>query len=104
MKINKFNDEVELSLNPPEVFSIDLDEDKTTYEEVTSGFFRFGDVTLTAEEYGVIEREVSKSFKKKMESPDIYDEAIANTTLSLENLLNQLTNSKLSVKVTFKEN
>ena len=39
-----------------------------------------------------------------MEDPEIYDKAVANTTLALEKLLNQITGSKLSVKVTFKEN
>lgn len=103
IRINKLKNEVELSLNPPEVFSIDLDEDKTTYEEVNNGIFRFGDVNLTSEEYGIIEKEVSKSFERKMADPEIYDKAVANTTSALETLLNQLTNSTLSVKVTFKE-
>ncbi|MBU3134306.1 DUF4230 domain-containing protein [Clostridium gasigenes] len=104
IKLNSLKDEVELVLEYPKVFSVDLDEDKTIYEEVNNGFFRFGDVILTAEEHGVIEREVSKSFEKKMEDPEIYDKAVANTTLALEKLLNQITGSKLSVKVTFKEN
>lgn len=104
MKFNKLKSEVEVTLNPPEVFSIDINEDKTIYEEVTNGFFRFGDVTLTSEEFGVIEREVSKSFEKKMNDPEIYDKAVANTTLALEKLLTQITNNNLSVKVVFKEN
>lgn len=103
IKINKLKSEVELTLNPPVVFSVDLNEDKTTYEEVNSGIFRFGDVKLTSEEYGIIEREVSESFEKKMDDPEIYDKAIINTTSSLETLLSQITNNELSVKVIFKD-
>lgn len=104
IKLDKLKEEIELSLQPPKVFSIDLDEDKTIYEEVNNGFFRFGDVILTSEEHGVIEREVSNSFEKKMEEPEIYDKAVENTTLALEKLINNITNSKLSVKIIFKEN
>ncbi|MGL5354258.1 MAG: DUF4230 domain-containing protein, partial [Clostridium sp.] len=102
IKIDKLNGSVNLTLPPPEVFSIDIDEDKTVYEEVNNGLFRFGDVTLTSEEHGVIEREVSNSFEKKMKEPEIYDKAIANTTVALEKLINDITGSDLSVKITFK--
>ncbi|MEG2869814.1 MAG: DUF4230 domain-containing protein, partial [Terrisporobacter sp.] len=104
IKINKLKNEVELQLEPPTVFSIDLNEEKTTYEEVNNGIFRFGDVTLTSEEYGVIEKEVSKSFEKKMQDSEIYDKATTNTTLALKTLVGQITNNELSVKVIFKEN
>lgn len=103
MKLNKLKNEIELTLSPPEVFSIDLNEDKTVYEEVTNGFLRFGDVSLTSEEYGVIEREVSKSFEKKMKDPEIYDKAVLNTTLALEKILTQITNNNSTIKVIFKE-
>ncbi|MGL5085978.1 MAG: DUF4230 domain-containing protein, partial [Clostridium sp.] len=102
IKIDKINSTVDLVLNPPQVFSIDIDEDKTVYEEVNNGLFRFGDVILTSEEHGVIEREVSKSFEKKMKETEIYDKAVANTTVAIENLINDITGSNLSVKITFK--
>lgn len=104
IKLNRVKNEIELTLSPPEVFSIDLNEDKTVYEEVSNGFLRFGDVSLTSEEYGVIEREVSKSFEAKMKDPEIYDKAVANTILSLEKILSQITNNESTIKVIFKEN
>lgn len=104
IKIDNLKKEIELKLNPPEVFSIDLNEDKTIYEEVNNGLFRFGDVILTTEEHGLIEREVANSFKRRMDEPEIYDKAILNTTSALEKLINQITNSNFSVKITFKEN
>lgn len=103
IKLDKVKEEVELILEPPKVFSIDLDENKTIYEEVNNGFLRFGDVVLTTEEYGVVEREVSNRFEKKMEEPEIYDKATLNTTLALEKLINEITKSNFSVKITFKK-
>lgn len=104
IKVNKIKNEIELTLNPPEVFSIDLDNDKTIYEEVNNGIFRFGDVTLTTEEYGVIEREVSNRFEKKMKDSEVYDKATLNTTLALEKLINEFTQSTSSLKVIFTKN
>lgn len=95
---------MELVLSSPQVFSVDIDEDKTIYEEVNNGLFRFGDIVLTSEEHGVIEREVSKSFEKKMQDPEIYNKAVINTTVALEKLINDFTKSNISLKVTFKKN
>lgn len=102
IKIDKIKGQIDLTLSSPEVFSVDINEDKTVYEEVNNGLFRFGDVILTSEEHGVIEREVSKSFEKKMKEPEIYDKAVSNTTTSLNKLLNDITGNNLTVKITFK--
>ncbi|WP_459836486.1 DUF4230 domain-containing protein [Clostridium carnis] len=102
-KINKLKNEIELSLPKPEVFSVNINQNKTIYEETSTGLLRFGDVELTTEEYGVIQREVCNNFEIKMKDPEIYEKAISNTIISLEKLLKQITTTEMNVKIKFKE-
>lgn len=83
--------------------SIDIDEDKTIYEEDAKGFFRFGDVKLTSEEFGIVQREVSKSFESKMNNPDIYNQALISTQNALTDLIKKITSATCIIEVTFKE-
>lgn len=103
ININKQTKEVELYLPKPQIFSIDIDENKTIYEEASNGLLRFGDIQLTSEEHGVIQRETSKIFESKMKDSQIYDKAISNTNVVLEKLLRQISGNDMKVKVNFKE-
>ncbi|CDG03084.1 DUF4230 domain-containing protein [Clostridium chauvoei] len=101
--INKFKNEITLSLPKPKVFSVDIDEDKTIYEESSNGLLRFGDIKLTSEEFGVIQMEVAKTFESKMNDPEIYNKAVSNTTIVLEKVLNQIANNEMKVTINFKD-
>lgn len=103
IQINKLKNEINISLPKPEIFNIDIDEDKTSYEESSTGFLRFGDVELQPEEFGVIQKELSGTFEEKMTNPNIYEQAINNTKLSLTNIIAKITESQFSINVTFKE-
>ncbi|MGL5379163.1 DUF4230 domain-containing protein [Clostridium sp.] len=101
--IDDINNEISLTLPSPTIFSVDINEDKTVYEEVTNGLLRFGEVSLTSEEYGVIYREVTKIFENKLKDPSISEKAILNTTIALDNLIKQMINSDTKTKIEFKK-
>lgn len=101
--IDRINNEVFLSLPTPTIFSVDINEDKTVYEEANNGLLRFGEVNLTSEEYGVIYKEVTKIFENKLKDSSIYEKATLNTTMALDNLIKQMINSDTKTKIEFKK-
>lgn len=96
------NKNITLTLSSPQVFSINIDENKTIYAEPELGFFRFGDIDLTSEEYGDIRAKIYETFKEKMNSSELHDKVISNTTTSLENLIEDLTGENYSINIKIK--
>lgn len=103
IKINKETNTIDISLPKPFVYSISIDEDKTVYEAPTLGLLRFGDISLSPEEYGVIKKTINKSLEEKLNSPDIYDKAVENSIACLKSLFSQVISKDTVINVTFKE-
>lgn len=99
LKMNSATRGVELNISAPTVYSVNINHDKTIYEEAVTGLLRFGDIELNAEEYGVIEREVKKRFTNKMNSKDLYDKACSSNNIALDKFLKTILGE--DIKTTF---
>ncbi|MDB2080037.1 MULTISPECIES: DUF4230 domain-containing protein [Clostridium] len=99
LKMNSATRGVELNISAPTVYSVNINHDKTIYEEAVTGLLRFGDIELNAEEYGVIEREVKKRFTNKMNSKDLYDKACSSSNIALDKFLKTILGE--DIKTTF---
>lgn len=95
--------QITLKIPKPTVYNVNINHDKTIYEEATTGLLRFGDLTLTSEEYGVIEREIKKSITDKMNDSELYDQACNNSESAMQGLLSNLLGDNITVTVAFIE-
>lgn len=90
-----------ISIPKPQVLSVNILGDKTLYNEPELGLFRFGDITLTSEEYGVIYNDISKVFNDKMMSDELYEQALTSSKTAIEDLLKDLLNNDAKINVNF---
>ena len=90
---------ITMSISPPEVFSINIDETKTKYSEPELGLLRFGDIQLSSEEFGDLRTKLDDEFKLKMTNESLQDQAISNTKSSLENIIYNLIGEKYTIDV-----
>ena len=102
INIDNKNKELNIILTKPEIFSININREKTEYEESSNGLLRFGEIKLTSEEFDLIQEEVNKGFEETMKSDEIYNKVISNTKISLEKLLDQITEDKMNINISFK--
>ena len=102
INIDNKNKELNIILTKPEIFSININRKKTEYEESSNGLLRFGEIKLTSEEFDLIQEEVNKGFEETMKSDEIYNKVISNTKMSLEKLLDQITEDKMNINISFK--
>lgn len=100
--LDENTNEITICLPKPEVFSINIDETKTIYSEPDLGFLRFGDIQITTEKLGYIRSMLTESFKDKMNDDDLYNEAIDNTSILLQNLVNNITDQTFKITITAK--
>lgn len=100
--IDNGNKALNITLSNPEIFSININREKTIYEDSSNGLFRFGEIKLTSEEFDSIQEEVYKSFEETMKNDEIYNKVISNTKISLEKLIDQITEEKMNITVSFK--
>lgn len=107
LKIDKNKKTITLYVNKPSIKSIAIDEQKTLYKTPEKGLFRFGEVNLTPEEYTVMMSEAKKKIAEKMNSKELYDEALKNTQSSLTKLMQSLfsedTRNNYKIIINFKE-
>lgn len=99
--MNKVTGTVTITIPKPEVDSISIDRDKTTYETTDNGLLRFGDIKLKADEYNFIEKEVMVKMKDKLKEEDVFNQAVDNAKNNLKNLLQSVSSdpSKIAVKI-----
>lgn len=98
LNMNSNTREVELKIKKPEVYTININNDKTIYEEAVTGLLRFGDIQLNAEEYGIIEREIKKRLNDEMNSKELYDKACDASNSSLDKLLKNILGEDIKTK------
>lgn len=103
IKIDKTTNTLSISLQKPYVYNMTIDEEKTVYEAPTLGLLRFGDISLSPEEYGSIKKSINKSLEEKLNSTELYDKAIENSITCLESLFSQVISKDTVINVTFKE-
>ncbi|MBE6053110.1 MAG: DUF4230 domain-containing protein [Clostridium sartagoforme] len=86
----------------PKIFSIDIIRDKTIYEDSSNGLLRFGEITLTSEEFELIQEDIHKSFESTLNEKEIYDKAISSSKISLTKLFSQIIGDDMSINIYFK--
>lgn len=91
-----------ITVPSPKVFTVDIIQDKTLYEESSNGLLRFGEILVTAEEFELIQSDVLKNFEETMMDNDLYNKAINNSKISLNNLLKQILGEDISININFK--
>lgn len=100
--IDDKNKKIDITLSRPDIYSININREKTVYEDSSNGLLRFGEIKLTSEEFDSIQEEVFKSFEETMRSDEIYNKVISNTKISLEKLLDQIISEDIDINIYFK--
>lgn len=100
--IDDKNKKIDITLSNPDIYSININREKTVYEDSSNGLLRFGEIKLTSEEFDSIQEEVFKSFEETMRSDEIYNKVISNTKISLEKLLDQIISEDIDINISFK--
>lgn len=100
IKIDNSNKAIYITIPKIDIFSIDIDENKTIYGDTEVGFLRFGDLKLSSEEINQIYINANDMFNKKMTNPDFYTQTLKNAETSLENLLFNLTEENYDITLT----
>lgn len=93
--------QVTVKIPKPVIYNVNINNDKTVYEEAITGLLRFGDLTLTSEEYGVIEKAIKKSISLKMESTDLYEQACSHTEGAMKGFLSNILGDDINVIIEF---
>ncbi|MGG7179317.1 DUF4230 domain-containing protein [Clostridium paraputrificum] len=101
IEINSSKKEIDLKVPKPEVYSININHDKTIYQEAVTGLLRFGDLSLSSEEYGAIERELKSSIYNKMNESELYAKASESAKASMKTLLSSILGEDVNVNVEF---
>lgn len=99
IQINNTNNEIIISISKLDIFSIDIDEDKTIYGDTQVGLFRFGDLKLSSEELTNIYKTLNEMFTNKMNNDKFYNQALSNAEGSLKDLLFNLTGKYYNVTI-----
>lgn len=97
--LDKDTNQITIYLPKPEIFSINIDENKTIYNEPDLGLLRFGDIQISTEKLGYIRNKLTESFKNKMNDDALYTKAINNTTILLQNLISNLTDESYKITI-----
>lgn len=104
INLNYSDKSIDIKIPMPTIYSINIEDDKTVYEETVTGLLRFGDLNITSEEYGIIEREIKNSIANNMKENELYEKSCHNSKNSVSNLLMQILGSDITVNVQFINN
>ena len=101
---NKSN-KITVKVSGPTIKAIDLDNQKTTYQDPDNGFFRFGEIKLTPAESDTMQATVKEKMVKKLSEDEYTEKAKKSTeeiiTKLVQNIMNSETNTKYAVVVDF---
>ena len=97
IKIDNQNNSIEITIPPLEIFSIEVNEDKTEFSKTETGFFRFGELEMSSEEFLIILDNVKEYFAIQMENDELHSVAIENAKVSFEELIFDSTNHNYNV-------
>ncbi|WP_027626661.1 DUF4230 domain-containing protein [Clostridium lundense] len=86
---------ISINVPKPEVKSVNIEEEKTTYE-MDKGVFRFGDIKLTPAENQILTKKVKERMEEKLKEPTMLSTALANTEKSMKELVKTALDNKSS--------
>ena len=91
------NNNIKITVPKIDIFSIDIDENKTIYGDTEVGFFRFGDLKLSSEEINELYSSANDMFRKQMNNQNFFNQTLQNSQKSLEALLFNLTGEHYNI-------
>ena len=97
IKINNSTKDIKITVPKIDIFSIDIDENKTIYGDKEVGFFRFGDLKLSSEEINELYSSANDMFRKQMNNQNFFNQTLQNSQKSLEALLFNLTGEHYNI-------
>lgn len=97
IKINNSTKDIKITVPKIDIFSIDIDENKTIYGDTEVGFFRFGDLKLSSEEINELYSSANDMFCKQMNNQNFFNQTLQNSQKSLEALLFNLTGEHYNI-------
>lgn len=97
IKINNSTKNIKITVPKIDIFSIDIDENKTIYGDTEVGFFRFGDLKLSSEEINELYSSANDMFRKQMNNQNFFNQTLQNSQKSLEALLFNLTGEHYNI-------
>ena len=97
IKINNSTKDIKITVPKIDIFSIDIDENKTIYGDTEVGFFRFGDLKLSSEEINELYSSANDMFRKQMNNQNFFNQTLQNSQKSLEALLFNLTGEHYNI-------
>ncbi len=97
IKINNSTKDIKITVPKIDIFSIDIDENKTIYADTEVGFFRFGDLKLSSEEINELYSSANDMFRKQMNNQNFFNQTLQNSQKSLEALLFNLTGEHYNI-------
>lgn len=96
------NNKLQIKIPKPTIYNVNINHEKTIYEEAFTGLLRFGDLNLPSEEYGAIEREIKNSLTKKMTDSELYDKACTSSNQAIESLIKNILGNNIQLTINFK--
>ncbi|SHK50095.1 Protein of unknown function [Clostridium cavendishii DSM 21758] len=102
VSIDQSNKKITLNLDKPILNSINLLNDKTTYETTNNGTLRFGELKLSPEELNSIEKQALKQMSEKSNEDSLVKLAEENSKSLLNNIINSINNSDMLIEINFK--
>lgn len=97
IKINNSTKDIKITVPKIDIFSIDIDENKTIYGDTEVVFFRFGDLKLSSEEINELYSSANDMFRKQMNNQNFFNQTLQNSQKSLEALLFNLTGEHYNI-------
>lgn len=88
---------ITVTIKNPAIEMININHDKTSYEDTDKGLLRFGEIKLSTEDQQLLEKTVESKMREKMLEKQYYNTAISNSENSMVNLIKSIVNTKGSI-------
>ncbi len=75
IRVDQENHIVYITIPHPTLQYIDVDLEKTQFEDTEKGFLAFGDITLTLEQQNEMEKNIRKEMETRLKTADVQQEA-----------------------------
>jgi hypothetical protein len=102
ISIDNKNKCIELSIPKPKINMVTINEDKTLYGSVDRGVLRFGDITLSPENYSNILNSVKSKMKDSLGTDEFYSKALDSTNAAMKNFITSILGSSNEYKFNIK--
>lgn len=99
--VKNTNNNISITIPKPKVESISIIPNKTLYNQTEVGLFRFGDIEISSESYGLIYNDVIDAFYSKMMSEELYNQSLDASTNTIKKIISDLIGDNITIDVIF---